>query len=88
MIISHKKKDKLSVKSIEKDGKTEKQLKIRAALHEATYYGKTLGVDTKTIDISVLSAKDIPKIIDEVLRKEIDAHRKKYDSMKEAFSGE
>lgn len=89
MIVSHKKKDKLAVKSIEEKGKLKKQLKIRSALHEATYYGKTLGVDTKTVDISALSAKDIPKIVDQdVLAKEIDAHRKKYDSMKEAFSGE
>lgn len=89
MIISHKKKDKLSIKCFEKDGKIQKQLKICAALHEATYYGKTLGVDTKTVDISALTVKDIPKIIDQdVLAKEIENHRKKYDSMKEAFSGE
>jgi hypothetical protein len=86
MVISHKPKDKLGIKV---NGKTQKkQLKIRGALHEETYYGKLNGRDTKTIDISKLSAIDISKIIDDVLRKEIDVHKKKYDSMKEAFWGE
>jgi CRISPR subtype II RNA-guided endonuclease Cas9/Csn1 len=93
MIVSHKPKDKLHHLVDEFDKNTphkrlKNQLKIRAELHEATYYGKLEGRDTKTIDISKLSAKDISKIIDDVLRKEIDEHRKKYDSMKEAFSGE
>ncbi len=85
MIVSHKKKDKIDTKI---DPKGKKQLKIRAALHEATYYGKTNGIDTKTIDISQLSAKDISKIIDRHLANEIDAHRKKYDTIREAFTGE
>ncbi len=85
MIVSQKSKDKLSIKE---DFNGKKQLKIRAALHQETYYGKTNGRDTKTIAISMLKAKDIPQIVDEVLKKEIDAHRKKYESMKEAFTGE
>lgn len=85
MIVSQKPKDKLAIKE-DKNGK--KQLKIRSALHQETYYGKTNGRNTKTIAISDLKAKDIPQIIDEVLKKEIEAHRKKYDSMKEAFTGE
>lgn len=85
MIVSHKPKDKLSIKE---DNKGKKQLKIRAALHQETYYGKTNGRDTKTINISELKAKDISQIIDRVLKDEIDAHRKNYDTVKEAFSGE
>jgi CRISPR/Cas system Type II protein with McrA/HNH and RuvC-like nuclease domain len=85
MIVSQKPKDKLSIKE---DLNGKKQLKIRAALHQETYYGKTNGRDTKTIAISMLKAKDIPQIIDEILKNEIDSHRKKYDSMKEAFTGE
>ena len=85
MIVSQKPKDKLSVKE---DQYGKKQLKIRAALHQETYYGKTNGRDTKTIAISALKAKDIPQIIDEVLKREIDAHRKKYETMREAFTGE
>ncbi|MFN8229724.1 MAG: HNH endonuclease domain-containing protein [Bacteroidia bacterium] len=91
MVISIKPKDKLGVK---KDDKGNVQLKIRGALHQETNYGKTKDPktgglrDTKTINISTLKAKDIPQIIDEVLKKEIDTHRKKYDSMKEAFTGE
>ena len=85
MIVSQKPKDKLAVKE---DIGGRKQLKIRAALHQDTYYGKTNERDTKTIDISELKAKDISQIIDPVLRKEIYDHRKKYDTMKEAFTGE
>lgn len=85
MIVSQKPKDKLLIKE---DLLGKRQLKIRAALHQETYYGKTNGRDTKTIAISMLKAKDIPQIIDEVLKKEIDSHRKKYESMKEAFTGE
>lgn len=85
MIVSQKPKDKLSIKE---DLNGKRQLKIRAALHQETYYGKTDGRDTKTVAISALKAKDIPLIIDKVLRNEIDVHRKKYDSIKEAFSGE
>lgn len=84
MVVSQKPKDKLSIKT---DG-DKKQLKIRAALHQETYYGKTNGRDTKTVCISDLSAKDIDQIVDEVLKKEIQEHRKKYESMKEAFYGE
>ncbi|MDR1759186.1 MAG: hypothetical protein LBR60_01520, partial [Fibrobacter sp.] len=87
MVVSIKPKDKLGIKIDDKTNK--KQLKIRGALHDATYYGKTLGRDTKTIDISKLSAKDISKIIDQnVLAEEIETHKRKYDSMKEAFTGE
>ena len=85
MIVSQKPKDKLAIKE---DTNGKRQLKIRAALHQETYYGKTDGRDTKTIAISTLKAKDIPQIIDIVLRNESDAHRKKYESMKEAFTGE
>lgn len=85
MIVSQKPKDKLAIKE---DSNGNKQLKIRAALHQETYYGKTDGRDTKSVAISSLKAKDIPQIIDKVLREEIDAHRKKYDTMKEAFTGE
>jgi hypothetical protein len=86
MVVSHKPKDKLGIKVDEKTNK--KQLKIRGALHEETYYGKLNGRDTKNMDISKLSVKDISKIIDGVLKEEIDNHRKKYESMKEAFTGE
>ncbi|MFC5283921.1 type II CRISPR RNA-guided endonuclease Cas9 [Pedobacter alpinus] len=92
MIISHKPKDKLGIKVDEETGK--KQLKIRASLHQETYYGKSLDPktnkvrDTKTIGLSSLGAKDIPQILDEVLKNEIDNHRKKYESIKEAFTGE
>ena len=84
MIVSQKTKDKLAIK----DSNGKKQLKIRAALHQETYYGKTNNRNTKTVSISELKAKDISQIIDDVLKKEIDSHRKKYDTMKEAFSGE
>ena len=87
MVVSHKPKNKLGIKIDEKTKK--KQLKIRGAIHEETYYGKLNGRDTKTIEISKLSAKDISKIIDQkVLAKEIEIHRKKYETMKEAFTGE
>lgn len=85
MIVSQKPKDKLAVKE---DDKGNKQLKIRAALHQETYYGKTDKRDTKTVAISDLQVKDIPQIIDPVIKKEIEDHRKRYDSMKEAFTGE
>ena len=85
MIVSQKPKDKLAIKE---DASGKVQLKIRAALHQETYYGKTNGRDTKTIAISLLKAKDIPQIIDKTLREEIDAHRKRYETMREAFTGE
>lgn len=91
MIVSIKPKDKLEIK---KDDNGNTQLKIKGALHQETNYGKTkdsktgLLRDTKSIDISKITAKDIPQIIDEVLKNEIDNHRKKYDSVKEAFTGE
>lgn len=91
MVVSIKPKDKLGIK---KDDRANTQLKIKGALHQETNYGKTrdpktgLLRDTKTIDISKLTAKDILQIIDEVLKNEIDNHRKKYDSMKEAYTGE
>ena len=84
MIVSQKPKDKLAIKEI--GGK--KQLKIRAALHQETYYGKTNNRDTKTVCLSELKAKDISQIIDDVLKKEINSHRENYDTIKEAFSGE
>ena len=85
MIVSQKPKDKLAIKD---DGHGNRQIKIRAALHQETYYGKTNGRDTRSVAISALKAKDIPQIIDKVLRDEIDVHRRKYDTMKEAFTGE
>ncbi|MCW5909419.1 MAG: hypothetical protein KIT62_00005 [Cyclobacteriaceae bacterium] len=85
MTVSIKPKDKLGIK---KDDKGNVQLKIRGALHKEIYYGKLNGKDTKTIELHKLTAKDISKVIDEVLKKEIDTHRKKYESMKEAFTGE
>ena len=95
MVVSQKTKDKLSIKEEEenKNGvmvkKGRKQLKIRGALHQDTYYGKTNNQDTKVVHISNLQDKDIDKIIDEnVLQKEIRQHRNKYASMKEAFTGE
>jgi CRISPR subtype II RNA-guided endonuclease Cas9/Csn1 len=100
MVVSIKPKDKFGI-SIDKFDKNtpnkelKPQLKIKGALHQETNYGKTkdsktgLLRNTKTIDISKITAKDISQIIDqEVLAKEIDKHRKKYDSMKEAFTGE
>lgn len=88
MVVSHKPKDNLTIQFNEKTKK--KEIKIRSALHEATLYGKHNGQDTKTISISSLTVKDIEKIIDPVLKTEINQHRKKsdYGSMKEAFSGE
>ena len=88
MVVSHKPKDNLSIQLSEKTKK--KELKIRGPLHEATLYGKHNGQDTKTVSISNLTAKDISKIIDPTLKKEIETHRsnKEYGSMKEAFTGE
>lgn len=100
MIISIKPKDKLKVSVDEYDSNTphkqlKRQLKIRGALHQETNYGKTTDPktgslrDTKTIDLSKLSSKDISNIIDDVLREiEIPNHKNKYESMKEAFTGE
>jgi CRISPR subtype II RNA-guided endonuclease Cas9/Csn1 len=99
MTVSIKPKDNLGVKKdlFDKnspDKKLNKQLKIRAALHQETNYGKTkdpitgLLRDTKTLGISALKVKDISQIIDEVLKEEIKKHKDKYDSMKEAFTGE
>ena len=85
MIVSQKPKDKLAIKV---DQAGNKQLRIRAALHQETYYGKTNNRDTKTISVSDLKQTDISKIIDPVLKVEIEAHRSKYNSMKEAFRGE
>lgn len=87
MIVSHKPKDKLGIKIDKITSK--KQLKIRGALHQETYYGKINGRDTKRVDISSLSVSDVPKIvIDKVLAIEIIEHKKQYSSMKEAFTGE
>ncbi|MBR6277265.1 MAG: hypothetical protein IKR41_00715 [Bacteroidales bacterium] len=87
MIVSQKPKDKLAIKRDNGNN----QLKIRAALHQETYYGKTNGIDTKTINISNLKAKDIPQILDNKkngLKHDIEEHKKQYQTMKEAFSGE
>ena len=100
MVVSIKLKDKLGIQTdkegkIKLDKKGNKQLKIRGALHQETNYGKTKDPltgflrDTKTIELSKLTAKDISQVIDKVLREiEIPSHRKKYESMKEAFTGE
>lgn len=86
MIVSLKPKDKLAIKHIN----NKKQLKIRAALHQDTYYGKTNNRDTKTIDISNLNEKIINSgvIIDKTLEQEIKNHKSCYSTYKEAFSGE
>lgn len=88
MVISHKPKDNLTIQINEKTEK--KEIKIRGSLHEATLYGKHNGQDTKTVSISNLTAKDIDKIVDPVLKAEINSHRSKseYASVKEALSGE
>ncbi len=94
MVVSPKTKDKLSIKEEEeyKNGvmvkKGRKQLKIRGALHQDTYYGKTNNRDTKVVHISKLQNKDIDQIIDRVLKEEITSHKKKYTSIEEAFTGE
>ena len=102
MTISIKPKDKLGVQQDLTDKNTpnkelKKQLKIRAALHKETNYGKTkdpktgLIKDTKTVEISSLKSKDIALIIDEVLGEEIKNHKEKLykdKTMKEAFTGE
>lgn len=85
MVVSQKPKDKLAIKE---DAKGNKQLKIRAALHQETYYGKTKRRDTKTISISNLQAKDIPQIIDKTLREDVKRHHKPDNTMKEDFTGE
>jgi CRISPR-associated endonuclease Csn1 len=100
MVVSIKSKDKLGILT-DKEGKIKidkrgnKQLKIRGALHQETLYGKTkdpatgLLRDIKTIELSKLAAKDVSSIVDRVLREvEIPLHRKKYETMKEAFTGE
>jgi hypothetical protein len=84
MIVSQKPKDKLAIKHIE----NKKQLKIRAAIHQETYYGKTNNRDTKTIEISKLNEKTIELIIDSTLKTEIINHKLNYNSYQEAFSGE
>ena len=93
MIISQKPKDKLSISEDTLDPNTpnkklKKQLKIRAAIHEDTYYGKTNERDTKRIKLSALSASDIDKIIDKSLASEIKEHKKKYIKKEDAFIGE
>lgn len=94
MIISHKPKDKLGIKTDDFDKNTpnkdlKKQVKVRAGLHQETYYGKLNGRDTKRVDISSLSLSDVSKIvIDNVMANEIIEHKRQYNSMKEAFTGE
>jgi len=93
MVVSIKPKDKLGIQT-DKEGKIRidkngnKQLKIRGALHQETNYGNLNGRNTKTVELSKLTAKEISKIIDVVLKNEVENHREKYDSMKEAFTGE
>ena len=94
MVVSHKPKDKLGIKIEENSNK--KQLKIRGALHQETYYGKLNGRDTKRVDLFSLTItknkttkqEEIIDLIDKVLGKEIIEHRKQYNTMKEAFTGE
>jgi CRISPR subtype II RNA-guided endonuclease Cas9/Csn1 len=99
MIVSIKPKDKIGITFDRFDKNTpnkklKPQVKIKGALHQETNYGKSKDLktglmrDTKTIELSNLMAKDIPQIIDVVLKSEIGSHQKKYDSFKEAFSGE
>jgi len=101
MIVSHKPKDKLGIKTDDFDKNTpnkvlKKQVKVRAGLHQETYYGKINGRDTKRVEISLLSITrnkstkqyEIIDLIDKVLEKEIVQHRDLYNSMKEAFTGE
>jgi len=94
MVVSHKPKDKLGIKTDDfdkntPDKKLKKQVKIRAGLHQETYYGKLNKRDTKRVEISSLSLSDVSKIIiDKVLANEIIGHKKQYNSMKEAFTGE
>lgn len=83
MIVSQKPKDKLAIKHVD----NKKQLKIRAALHQETYYGKTNNRDTKTIEISRINSTLIEQIIDKNLRIDIINHKSKYKSYEEAFSG-
>jgi CRISPR/Cas system Type II protein with McrA/HNH and RuvC-like nuclease domain len=94
MVVSHKPKDKLGIKTDDFDKNTpnkilKKQIKVRAGIHQETYYGSLNGRDTKRVDISSLSLSDVSKIvIDNVLANEIIEHKKQYNSMKEAFTGE
>jgi CRISPR-associated endonuclease Csn1 len=101
MIISHKPKDKIGIKTDEFDKNTpdkilKKQIKVRASLHQETYYGKINGRDTKRVDLPSLSItknkntnkEEIVELIDKVLEKEIIEHKKQYGSIKEAFTGE
>ncbi|MEI6349064.1 MAG: type II CRISPR RNA-guided endonuclease Cas9 [Bacteroidota bacterium] len=101
MIVSHKPKDKLGIKTDEFDKNTpdkilKKQIKVRAGLHQETYYGKLNGRDTKRVELSSLfitknkatKQEEIVELIDKVLEKEIIEHKKQYDSIKEAFTGE
>ena len=94
MVVSHKSKDKLGIVKDKFDKNTPKkqlkdQVKIRAALHKETYYGKLDGRDTKRVELSSLSAADISKIvIDKELANDIIEYKKQYSSMKEAFTGE
>ncbi len=94
MVVSHKPKDKLGLKIDDFDKNTpnkllKKQVKVRSGIHQETYYGKLDGRDTKRVDISSLSLSEVSKIvIDKVLANEIIEHKRQYNSMKEAFTGE
>ena len=109
MVVSIKPKDKLGISVDEFDKNTpdkqlKKQVKIRGALHQETYYGQLNGRDTKRVELSTLSItknkttkkEEIVELIDKVLESEIIAHRNASDengkalfqSTKEAFTGE
>jgi hypothetical protein len=109
MVVSHKPKDKLGISKDKFDKNTPtKQLKyqvrVRAALHQETYYGKLNKRDTKRVDISSLSItknkttnkEEIVDLIDKVLETEIISHKNLisdkgkalFQSTKEAFTGE
>lgn len=109
MIVSIKPKDKLGVSVDEFDKNTpnkqlKKQIKIRGALHQETYYGQIKGRDTKRIELSSISItknkttkkEEVVELIDKVLESEIITHRNLLDengkaifqSTKEAFTGE
>lgn len=92
IVISHKSKDKLSV---QKDKKGKPFIKTRGGLHEATGYGKLKDlngeptkIDIYKVPLSKLTDKIIEKIVSEPIKKELKEHRKKYSTVKDAFTGE
>ncbi|MDR0603268.1 MAG: type II CRISPR RNA-guided endonuclease Cas9 [Bacteroidales bacterium] len=104
MVVSHKLKDKLGIIKDKFDKNTPKkqlksQVKVRAALHEETYYGKLKDPksgnlrDTKRVELSTLlitknkeTKKDeIIVLIDKVLELELITHRYLLDEDGEAL---